>query len=178
MEAALRVFERDGFWGTDTNRIAREAGYSPASFYRYFADKLEVFLAVYDSWIERTWADVGEALAAEGEGERARRVTAAVLAHHRRWYRFRLQLRVLAETHESVRRHWLAERNRQLDDVRRALAARGRRPSRSRLALALLTIERAADAIASGEAEELGANIDTMTRVLETLIREALGTPR
>src|SRR5690606_17709581 len=37
--AAAEVINRDGYFGTDSNAIARAAGYSPATFYKHFEDK-------------------------------------------------------------------------------------------------------------------------------------------
>lgn len=46
LAAASRVLERDGYYDTSTNRIAREAGISPGSIYQYFADKDEIIDAI------------------------------------------------------------------------------------------------------------------------------------
>ncbi len=43
--AAARAFNRAGYHGTDSNRIARAAGYAPATFYKHFADKRAIFVA-------------------------------------------------------------------------------------------------------------------------------------
>src|SRR5262245_54381328 len=48
--AAAKEFNQRGFDGTDTNRIARRAGFAPQTFYRWFRDKTEIFLAVYRAW--------------------------------------------------------------------------------------------------------------------------------
>src|SRR5262245_12814544 len=50
--AAAKEFNQRGFDGTDTNRIARRAGFAPQTFYRWFRDKTEIFLAVYRAWDE------------------------------------------------------------------------------------------------------------------------------
>src|SRR5260370_42471049 len=50
IEAAARIFNSAGYHGTDSNRIAREAGYAPGTFYVPFPDNLAIFLAVYDNW--------------------------------------------------------------------------------------------------------------------------------
>ena len=39
VDAAARIFNGSGYFATDTNAIAREAGYAPASFYKHFKDK-------------------------------------------------------------------------------------------------------------------------------------------
>ena len=53
-----RVFNRDGFHGTDSNRIARAAGYAPGSFYKHFADKRAIFLEAWEAWVTAEWAAV------------------------------------------------------------------------------------------------------------------------
>jgi AcrR family transcriptional regulator len=58
VDAAEAEFNAHGFDGTDTNRIARRAGYAPQTFYRHFADKTAVFLAVYDRW----WRNESDAI--------------------------------------------------------------------------------------------------------------------
>lgn len=52
IEAAMGEFIERGFAGTDTNRIARRAGFAPQTFYRWFADKLAVFAEVLNVWHE------------------------------------------------------------------------------------------------------------------------------
>src|SRR4051812_9867208 len=44
LEAARAEFDESGFEGTDTNRIARRAGYAPQTFYRHFTDKTAIFI--------------------------------------------------------------------------------------------------------------------------------------
>lgn len=48
--AARREFNLAGFFLTDTNKIAKLAGYAPGTFYRHFKDKLEIFIEVYRDW--------------------------------------------------------------------------------------------------------------------------------
>ena len=45
-----------GFAGTDTNRIARRAGFAPQTFYRWFSDKAAVFAEVLHVWEEAEFA--------------------------------------------------------------------------------------------------------------------------
>lgn len=44
LEAARGVFSKKGYYGTDSNQIAAEAGVSTGSFYAYFNDKKHVFI--------------------------------------------------------------------------------------------------------------------------------------
>src|SRR5580692_1296371 len=92
LDAAEAEFNVRGFEGTDTNRIARAAGFAPQTFYRHFEDKRAVFLAVYERWwkgesaaLEKA-ADAGE----PPSGEAAARIA---LAFHTKWRGFRRALR-------------------------------------------------------------------------------------
>jgi len=55
-----------GYHGTDSNRIAREAGYSPGVFYKHFADKREIFLEAYQTWVVSEWKAVEGELSSGG----------------------------------------------------------------------------------------------------------------
>ena len=57
--AAGAEFRERGFSGTDSNKIARRAGFAPQTFYRWFTDKTEIFLAVYRAWEEEEKTVVG-----------------------------------------------------------------------------------------------------------------------
>lgn len=48
LESATRAFARKGFHGTSIDDVAREAGLSPSSLYRYFGGKDDLFRAVVD----------------------------------------------------------------------------------------------------------------------------------
>ena len=50
----IRVSEfiESGYAGTDTNRIARRAGFAPQTFYRWFADKTAILIEVLHVWEE------------------------------------------------------------------------------------------------------------------------------
>ena len=48
LEAARRVFERDGYHGTTVSAIVQAAGLSQGAFYLYFTDKKGIFAALQD----------------------------------------------------------------------------------------------------------------------------------
>jgi len=64
LEAALHLFSARGYEATSVTAIAREAGVSRPSFYRYFKDKRDVLLALL-----RTWHDLMEWIRRSGEPE-------------------------------------------------------------------------------------------------------------
>jgi AcrR family transcriptional regulator len=98
MATARAEFLRYGFDGTDVNRIARRSGVAPTSFYRWFKDKIDIFIAVYRRW-EAEEQEAIQRLMARG-GSLAALVEACV-DHHRGHTLFRRSLRRLG--HEDVR---------------------------------------------------------------------------
>ena len=177
VEAAARLFNRDGFHGTDSNRIARAAGYAPGSFYKHFADKRAVFLEVYEGWVTAEWQAVERVIAAGGSAEvTAARIVALLLAFHRRWRGFRASLRALVATDAAARRCHRRQRARQLK-LLREMRLRQRGPARAAEedALLLFTLERVCDAAADGELGDLGLSTAAMVRRLEGLVRDQLG---
>jgi AcrR family transcriptional regulator len=181
---AAAVFNRDGYHGTDSNRLARAAGYAPATFYKHFPDKRTILLAAYEAWVTTEWQGIGTALrAARTPAERAETIVDLVLEHHRRWKGLRASLRALVATDPVARRFHRAQRRRQLE----LLAGMRRRPGRddapdrgsgasSRVsdAIMLFTLERTLDAIAEGETEALGlAEVAVIAR-LRVIVGAAL----
>jgi AcrR family transcriptional regulator len=46
LRAAMRLFPKQGFPNVTIRKLAAEIGYSPATIYRYFEDKDEIFFAL------------------------------------------------------------------------------------------------------------------------------------
>jgi AcrR family transcriptional regulator len=159
IDAAAREFRAHGYGGTDSNKIAARAGFAPQTFYRHFADKLAIFIAVY-----RRWEDEEAAMVASLVEKRAgaAALADAVVAHHRAWLLFRRSLRTLSVENETMRKARAESRLRQ---IRNAIALTGTGTLET-LAPLLFQIERLTDAIAEGEFADLG--------VSESAAREAL----
>lgn len=71
LEAAARVFARRGYDGASVAEIAEEAGFSHGAVYSNFADKEDLFLALYEHWVAERVAEIDaeaddSASAAEG----------------------------------------------------------------------------------------------------------------
>ncbi len=64
LDAATRAFARNGFAGTSTDAVAREAGVSQPYVVRIFGTKLELFLEVFERSVARIRAAFEEVLAA------------------------------------------------------------------------------------------------------------------
>lgn len=79
LDAARRVFEREGLEGASMRAIAREAGYAPGALYFHFDSKEAVYGALLQDSLDRLAAAVEGAVAAAG-GDAAARLVAAGLA--------------------------------------------------------------------------------------------------
>ena len=176
IEAAAKIFNSAGYHGTDSNRIAREAGYAPGTFYIHFPDKLAIFLQVYENWVSAEWSSI-EVILKSGASARAirRRLSRAVLEHHRKWRTFRASLRALSATDDRVHAARLASRDRQLETMTRLLRARSTPvPSRARMLAQLLIAEALCESVADGDAKSLGIREEEIIRFLDESSRDLL----
>lgn len=172
IDAAAALFNSVGYHGTDSNRIARAAGYAPGTFYTHFPDKRAIFLAVYESWVEAELSAMSRVLEAEAGSRPLRsRLAAAILGHHRKWQVFRASLRALYATDPVVHEARLAQRRRQIETMAATLKSRGRPvPSRAAMLARLLTFEVLCDAVADGDSDRLGiAKADILALLAESL---------
>jgi AcrR family transcriptional regulator len=172
--AAAATFNKVGFDGTDSNRIARAAGYAPGTFYKHFDDKRAIFVAVYREWVASEWRDIRAAVAAGGSRRaRAERIVDAFVAYHRKWRGFRASLRAVVATDAAVRAQYREQRRLQLEMLV-DLDGGARRRSREDDALLLFTTERAADALADGEAAALELDADALRAHLVAVVAARL----
>jgi AcrR family transcriptional regulator len=168
--AARKEFNGVGFLGTDTNRIARAAGYAPQTFYRHFEDKTAIFVAVYDEW----WKAEAAALGRLDEGAKDRAVAAAriAIAFHTRWRVFRRSLRLLMVEDKRVRASRLAARKVQ---IARAKKVSKIARSDAEWAAILFTSERLCDAAAEGELTDLGLDKKAVLAVVAKAVAPLVG---
>ena len=174
--SAADVFNRDGYHGTDSNRLARAAGYAPGTFYKHFTDKRAAFVAVYERWVAAEWATIDEDIRRGDRRDLATRVVADVLRHHHRWRGVRASMLALVRTDAAVRGVYRRQRRRQLALLRALRARHGFRPrTAAEDAVLLYTLERTCDALADGEVIALGLRRDAVVRLLRTLVAEHFG---
>ena len=175
--AAASLFNRVGYHGTDSNRIARHAGYSTGVFYKHFKDKREIFLAAYETWVSSEWKSVTAELSAGGSAkDTARRLVTLSIDFHTRWRGLRASLLELVFTDERVRRFYRSQRRRQLDtmaDLRSRIGAPPR--TREQDAIHLYTTERTYDAIAQGELRDLGLD---RKYIVEAMVQQVISILR
>lgn len=174
--AAAEEFNRVGYRGTDSNRLARAAGYAPGTFYKHFPDKRDAFLAVYEGWVTAEWAAIADVLRKGGSrGALTERLVDAVLALHRRWRGLRGSLRALVAEDAVARTFYRRQRRRQLELLAELDRQTGSPHSREADAFLLYTLERVCDAVADGELRELGLAVEPTVALLRDLVARRLG---
>ena len=169
VSAAMSEFNKEGYFGTDTNQIARAAGFAPQTFYRHFADKTAIFLQVYDRWWRDESAAIQKLSRRSALSPKAAAVTA--LSFHVRWKIFRRSLRLLTVEDKRVGAARAAARHAQLmildpslTDEKRIAAKLGE----------LLTVERLCDAAADGEFAVFGIDRDLAFDVITEAMSKLL----
>jgi AcrR family transcriptional regulator len=174
--AAALLFNKVGYHGTDSNRIARHAGYSPGVFYKHFTDKREIFLAVYERWVASEWKSaVSHLQTGVPPTVMARRLIENLVAFHTRWKGLRASLIELVFADPQIRRFYRDQRRRQLNvmaRLREEIGAPAHR--RENDAILLFTLERTGDAIAQAELRDLGVDRAAVIKALEKVVASAL----
>ena len=157
LHAARDSFNTEGYLATDTNKIARAAGFAPATFYKHFQDKRAVFIEVYREWVVAEWSMLRSPNAEGGDAKTlTRQRLSLVRDHHCRWAGFRRSLRALVSTDPEVQAVRLEQRQLQLAFLEKLRAAQGlRKMERHKLLFILYTVERVCDAIADQETDPL-----------------------
>lgn len=179
IDAAAAEFNRVGYDGTDSNRLARAAGYAPATFYKHFRDKRAIFLAAYERWVSAEWSEVERILdRTRSADEAAAKIVELSLAHHRRWRGLRGSLRALVATDARARAFYRAQRRRQLKMMQRLRGGLASPGQAERDALQLYTIERTCDAIAEDEAQALRLSPARLVELLREIVARSLDTRR
>ena len=168
LQAAALEFNEQGFGGTDTNKIARRAGFAPQTFYRWFQDKVEIFVKTYELWQREEFDAINKLLA---ENASDIRLVQAVVAHHKAWLVFRRSLRQLSVENDVVRAARARARLGQIAYLKTINPTNLGRDEAS-LATILLQTERLADALAEGEFRDMGLNKKAGEEALARLIHE------
>ena len=176
IRTAAQVFNEVPYWETDSNQIAKAAGYSTGTFYRHFKDKREIFIAAYREFVSEEWSSIEANLSPAQTPEQSIDGAAeALVGHHRKWRVFRGNLRALVTYDEELRQLTLELRREQLQRmsiVRRAMGAKDR-PLSSDVIHAMM-FERVCDAIADDDFKHLGCSEDEAQTVFRGLMREYL----
>jgi AcrR family transcriptional regulator len=155
-DAAAEIFRVQGYFQTDSNAIARRAGYAPASFYKHFADKPAILLAVYETYAAQEWAGISAAARNAAAADRIACVLAFLERFHATWARFRTDLRTVARMEPPVAKTLAAARTRQMAALA-GIAELDPLRDGARLLAALALAERYAEILAEAETLKLDA---------------------
>jgi AcrR family transcriptional regulator len=150
--AAKDEFVEHGFAGTDSNKIARRAGFAPQTFYRWFKDKTDIFLAVYRGWEREEGVTIGRLIGRRAAGAE---LADGLIDHHRAYRIFRRGLKTLSLEDTRVRESRAASRRRQIAQIAHWSAPRPALAPEA-IAVRLFEIERLADAVAEEEFADMG----------------------
>jgi AcrR family transcriptional regulator len=177
LTAAMELFNRHGYHGTDSNRIAKAAGYATGTFYKHFKDKREAFLAAYERWAAEEWNAVRAELAARHPPDQlARRLVNLSVDFHTRWRGLRASLHELMFTDARVKQFCCRQWRKQIDLMAELRSAQGWQPrTREDDALLLYSCERTYDGIAREEPQAMGLNRNKVIEAMIHKVREALG---
>ena len=151
LRAAATEFIEHGFAGTDTNRIARRAGFAPQTFYRWYKDKIDIFVQVYQVWEDAETAILGELMARQAT---SLQIAEALAEGQRSFLIFRRHLRQLAYDHPEIKQARADSRKRHIAALREwqpRLTA-----DDATVAAILLQLERLCDAIAENKLTNMG----------------------
>jgi AcrR family transcriptional regulator len=165
VSAATKEFCSYGFSGTDSNKIARRAGFAPQTFYRWFADKVEIFVVVYREWEDEERQTMSDLITHQAD---VTQLAQAIVAHHRTYRVFRRSLRQLAIENTAVRKARTDSRVRQIEQI--SLWSSSPDAWTDTRALTLLQIERLADAAAEDELDDLGISPEKAFAAIAELI--------
>jgi AcrR family transcriptional regulator len=121
LEAAQRVFLRDGFHGASLDAIAEEAGYTTGAVYSNFRGKDDLFLAVLDAEAQRRFPLHTEAMGRAASIEEGLRASARELAGYARehpgWTAVYVEFWTHASRRPELRRRVAGQHERLLDTV-------------------------------------------------------------
>ena len=115
LRSAAAEFIEHGFAATDTNRIARRAGFAPQTFYRWYKDKVDIFIQVYLAWEEAETAILSELMVRQST---SLQIAEAYAEGHRSFLIFRRHLRQLAYEYPEVRQALADSRKRHISRIR------------------------------------------------------------
>jgi AcrR family transcriptional regulator len=166
--AAASEFIEHGYTGTDTNRIARRAGYAPQTFYRWFKDKADVFIQVYVAWEDAEAAILESMLTHQAS---SLQIAEACVESYRSFLLFRRHLRQLSIENAEVRAARAQCRWRQVKQMRvwnPALTA-----DDEQIAARLIQLDLLSMALAEGEWADMGlqghGGLQALADVIESL---------
>lgn len=170
IQAAALEFQEVGYHNTNSNRIAARAGFAPGTFYNYFADKVDVFSAMYLRWSQEFSLGLRGRLFAKfnDQAKTARSATKFVITHRANWYRIWNAAEMLSTTEPRVR--FVCRRARKDASIELLKLLPGSNPAE--ISLTLHQAGSLSSFFASGEAEAVGLSEQDIRSRIEHLFVE------
>jgi AcrR family transcriptional regulator len=165
LHAATAEFVEHGYEGTSTNRISERAGFAPQTFYRWYKDKLAVFIAVHQAWAEGEMAEL-DAMLTEATG--SPHLAEVFVESHRSFLTFQRSLKRLAQDMPTVRQAAAQTRLMQIQRIQ----ARQPQLSQEKVAAVLICMNHLCEALAEGEFSDLGLSGEHAYAQLADLIEQ------
>jgi AcrR family transcriptional regulator len=165
MTTARAEFLRYGFDGTDVNRIARRSGLAPTTFYRWFKDKLDVFIAVYRRWEAEERQALGRLLAKRGS---LSALVEACVERHRTDALFRRSVRQLSHDDPRIRHTLAAGRLEMIGELKLWIGEP--HLGDADLAVQILLFEGLATVLAEADLAEMGLDDKAARRQLGAIL--------
>lgn len=110
LQAAMKVFVRDGYEGAELGEIAALAGRTKGAIYAQFKSKEDIFLALWEEHVLRYRAQMLSAIAASGSTQQnleAVREFYLRLSHDRDWNLLMLEFKLFTIRHPESRKRLL-----------------------------------------------------------------------
>ena len=169
VNAAMAEFCECGYFATDSNKIARRAGFAPQTFYRWYQDKTEAFLAAYKQWSNQ---EIQLLAMLPLDTVPSEQIIDTVVKHHRAYVLFRRSLRQLSVEHPAVRQARAENRLKQLAFFQSRLGFVENQ--KGEIIATMLQIERLADALAEDEFLDLGVQEMEIRSVMVSLVNRLI----
>jgi AcrR family transcriptional regulator len=148
LHAAGAEFVEYGYANTSTHRIAKRAGFAPQTFYRWFTDKLEIFVKVMLAWADAELTTL-ETMLTEQAG--SAQIAEVWVQSHRSFILFKRGVRQLAQETPEIRQARADSRRAQIQ------RAKHWRPQLTdeEIATLLIGIETLCEVLAEDEFDDL-----------------------
>lgn len=176
VNSGIQLFNEPGYFFTDSNQIARHAGFAPGTFYQHFKNKNELFLEIFRLWLEQHRENVEKSLAASTSPEQFATIMAkGLLPLFEQSAGFRASVRALCATDKPTNEF---RRNRMIEFVELCNKARqhyGLQVIAAHKVLEkLMMMERYADALADGEFAAFGISRPEVETLVTNIVRDLM----
>lgn len=157
LDAAREEFSLQGYFSTDSNKIARRAGLSPGTFYNHFSNKLGIFCEVYEEATRSEGQQVTLACIACYQHSQSLEIVAAVFADmlvltRKASLQLRMEGEILIQTEPSVLDCKMRVRDEMVEQISACAKAWNLpSPKAAELSMRLHVVNSLVDAIVSGE---------------------------